>query len=586
MSFDSSSYGKSTLSIPQVNRDYEEPWNQLIIDLDALQFNYNQLRSKLPTKSNLYAVLKSDAYGHGLAEVGKLLVQAGCRNFAVETPQEGIVLRKQGIDSEILLLNPIPVWMAEMAVYYDFSVSVIHQSILQPLEDAASSMDKKCLVHLNANVGLHRLGISPSKLIGVAKETRKKPHLRLEGIYAQPRDDKTAMEGFLRLKDLYGKLSAENIAPENCHFSNSTTFLTHPETAEFGVRLGILLYGVLPPEQFNKKKIPFILKPVMSLKTRVVQLRELSKGSKIGYRAKTAINHNSIIGTLPIGYAHGLDRKQTKDGYVLIHGEKAPYIGAISMNSSTVDLTDVPGVDLNEPVTIIGKQGNNDIILNDLAEKSGTISAEMMIRFGQGISRSYKMTKPGKIPLGMNTGTKKLANIKFMFMKTENDLPKWLTVHSIIQFLEKHLSPYNDPSQQLHEAIDYSLSIDPEGEGFIILAAIRSKIVGVVVCVHTNTTGFIPENVLVYACVHHDYRRMGIGRSLIQEAIENTDGDIKIHVIKSNPAVQFLDKMGFTSKLLEMRLFKGEKRWIQSKINIKRIKESGTTAQEPTKNRS
>jgi ribosomal protein S18 acetylase RimI-like enzyme len=110
--------------------------------------------------------------------------------------------------------------------------------------------------------------------------------------------------------------------------------------------------------------------------------------------------------------------------------------------------------------------------------------------------------------------------------------------------------------------------------------------VGVVVSVHTNTTGFIPENVLVYACVHRDYRRMGIGRSLIQEAIENTDGDIKIHVIKSNPAVHFLDKMGFTSKMLEMRLFKGEKRWVQSKKNIKRIKESGTTVQGPTKSRS
>jgi ribosomal protein S18 acetylase RimI-like enzyme len=170
-------------------------------------------------------------------------------------------------------------------------------------------------------------------------------------------------------------------------------------------------------------------------------------------------------------------------------------------------------------------------------------------------------------------------------MKTENDLPAWLTTNLIIQFLEDHLSPYNDPYQLLHEAIDYSLSIDPEGEGFIILAAIRNKIVGLVVCVRTNTTGFIPENVLVYVCVHRDYRRKGIGRSLVQEAIENTDGDIKIHVIKSNPAVHFLNKLGFTSKLLEMRLFKGEKRWVQSKKNIKRIKESGTGAQEPMKNK-
>ncbi len=549
---------KTTLSLPPLNRDYEEPWNQLIIDLDALEANYRTLRESIPYQSALYAVLKSDAYGHGLREVGRRLSRSGCRHFAVETPQDGILLRKLGIDSEILLLNPIPDWMAEMAVYYDFSVTVIHESILQPLEDAAAAMDKRHRIHLNVNVGLQRMGIPPSKLLRVARDAQTKPHLQLEGIYAQPRDDKNAMEGFLRLKQLCRKLEDENILPHHCHYSNSISLLTHPETAEFGVRLGILLYGVMPPERAQEKTRPFAVKPVMTLTSHIVQLRSLDKGSRIGYRAKSAIARDSIIGTLPIGYAHGLDRKLAQEGHVLIRGHQAPFIGSVSMNSSTVDLTDIPHVRLYEPVTIIGESGSRNITMNDMAKQVGCIAAEQMLRFGKGISRSYKAKTTRKKSGELQTRTTSLDDIHFMLLRSENDLPDWLDASTIIQFLEEHMAPYNDPHELLREAIDYSLSMDPEGTGFIITAAIRDKLVGSLVCVRMNTTGFIPENILVYLCVHRQYRRQGIGRFLLQQAIENTDGNIKIHVNRSNPAVTFLTKHGFANELLDLRYYKGQ----------------------------
>ena len=324
----------NSLSPPEIQKEYEDPWNNLFIDLDALKSNYKFLKSQLPKNIVFYTVLKSDAYGHGIKEVGKTLAGVGCKHFAVESPSEGISLRNEDISGEILLMNPIPEWMAELAVRQDLSVSVIHQSILQPLEDAAKSMNKRCKIHLNVNVGLNRMGIAPSKLLKIAKQANSKSHLKLEGLFAQPRDPDSAKNAFIRLKKIYDDLKTKGCAPKLLHFNNSTTFLAQPDTIANGVRLGILIYGVLPPEQFKEKQINLPIKPAMKLETKLVQVRSLQKGSRLGYHSRDKIDRDSIIGTIAIGYYHGLDRKITNGGYVLLRGKKAPFLGSISMNAS------------------------------------------------------------------------------------------------------------------------------------------------------------------------------------------------------------------------------------------------------------
>ncbi|MEA3478628.1 MAG: alanine racemase, partial [Bacteroidota bacterium] len=252
------------LSPPSVQKEYEDPWNKLIIDLGAFKSNYNYLRSRLPKDTLFYAVLKSDAYGHDLVESAKVLADAGCRHYAVDTPQEGIRLRNEGVQGEILLMNPIPIWMAELSVRHDLSVSVIHESILAPLEGAARAMGKTCRIHLNANVGLNRMGIAPSKVAQIARKADTFPHIQLEGLFGQPCDPESAINSFSKLKDIYQDIKSKDLAPGILHFANSTTFLTHPDTIANGVRIGILIYGVLPPEQFSSGEIDKQLKPVMS----------------------------------------------------------------------------------------------------------------------------------------------------------------------------------------------------------------------------------------------------------------------------------------------------------------------------------
>lgn len=544
------------LSPPAVHREYEDPWNKLIIDLEAIKSNYRFLKSQLPPGAIFYAVLKSDAYGHDLVETGKVLYRAGCRHFAVESPNEGIRLRNEGVPGEILLMNPIPTWMAELSVRHDLSVSVIHHSILQPLEEAAERMGKICRIHLNVNVGLNRLGIAPSKLIKIAREAASKPHLVLEGLFGQPRDTDSAPGSFKRLTGIYEKLKAEEVAPEYLHFANSTTFLAHPKTVADGVRLGILVYGVLPPEQFKDGKKLDQLIPAMRLKTEIVQIRELSAGSKIGYRSKGRTNDDLTIGTIPLGYNHGLDRKLLDGGHVLIHGEKAPFIGAISMNSSTVDITKIENVMIGDEVVIIGRQGKKKIDINALAQKSGTIAAELMMRFGKSIARNYH-TNESKVTSEIVLEQEKTEDIHIRYFQTENELPEWINVYDIVQFLQTHLIPYDDPKNTISTAVDYALSTHPSGKGFVLVATSKKEILGVLVCVQIDKVGIIPENMIVYVCVHQNYRAKGVGSRLILEAIECTDGDLKLHVEKTNPAIKLYKKIGFKDDYIEMRFLKG-----------------------------
>ncbi len=546
---------KNRLSPPSIPKAWEDPWNKLCIDLEAVKYNYQYLKSQLPSGAVFYAVLKSDAYGHDLKEIGKVLSDSGCRHFAVESPQEGIRLRNEGISGEILLMNPIPVWMAELSVRHDLSVSVIHESILQALEDAAQLMGKTCRIHLNVNVGLNRMGASPTKALKMAGTAATKPHIELQGLFGQPRDAASTQESFGQLKHIYSELKSKGMAPKYLHFANSTTFLAQPETVADGVRLGILLYGVLPPEQYRAGTEAHPLKPVMSLKTEIVQIRELPAGSKIGYHSKEKTRKDLVIGTIPIGYNHGLDRKIMNGGYVLVRGQKAPFIGAISMNSSTIDITAIRHVTLGEEVIVIGRQGKGEISINELAATTNTIAAELMMRFGTSIARNFQISEKD-VNSEIIIGQEKTDDIHIRYFQTENELPEWLNVYDIVHFLQTNLSPIDDPENEIYSAIDYALSVHPDGQGFILLATTGEKLLGVTVCIQFDKADTNPENLIVYVCVHQKFRRKGLGSRLIREAIDCVDGAVKVQVEKTNPAIGLLKKIGFTNDYMEMCFIK------------------------------
>jgi alanine racemase len=541
----------------ELNIECDDPWNRLNINLDHLKANYQVLKNRFSEGSFFYSVVKSDAYGHGIEKIAQTLAQAGCRHFAVESPGEGIALRNEKIEGEILLLNPIPEWMSEMAVRHDMSVSVIHPSILQPLEDAACKMDKLCKVHLNLNVGLHRLGIAPSRLIRVAREAVSKPHVQFEGLFAQPQGPDNALNEYRILKENYQKLVSKGLKPNYLHFANSTVFLSHPETMSDGARLGILLYGVLPPEQSNTGRPLNSLKPVMELTSELVQIRELDRGSRIGYRTQKRTKRDSLIGTIPIGYSHGFNREVIKKGQVIVRGRKVPFIGNISMNASTIDITDVPMAMIGDRVTIIGEQGVEAIGINDLAQSSGTIAAELMMLFGRGISRNY--ISGDNIPSITTTIRQKMRqDIHIDYYQSLKELPEQIDFYDIVSFLKDHLAPFDDSEETINSALDYAFSSHSHGGGFVLLAVMNKDIIAAAVCVQMDKVEFVPENLLVYLCVHRGHRRRGLGSSILRKVIDYTHGNLKLHLDKSNPALEFLEKHGFKEQYAEMRLIK---RW-------------------------
>jgi alanine racemase len=542
---------RRTLSPSPFIQEYQDPWNTLHIDLDALKHNWRWLESKIPKKQPIYAVLKADAYGHGLGEAASVLSEIGCRYFAVESPSEGITLRNAGIEDEILLMNPIPLWMAEQAVRYDLSASVVHESILIPLEEAAASLNTTCRIHVNLNLGLNRMGVSTKNLPALIDQILSFRHLRLEGLFGQPRDLATAPDAMGKLISTVQLLKDRGIDIPKVHFANSITFLRLAESRKLGVRLGILLYGVLPPEMAGGTHDDIPVKSVMSLTSRLVQIQHLSAGSRLGYHAKERVKRDSVIGVIPLGYYHGLDRKMTRNGAVLIRGMSAPFAGAISMNASMVDITDISGVKIGEEVTLFGPQRGRRICLNELALKTNTIAAELMMRFGKSVPRKYRFEK--------DEVAKKISfreeneDIEIRYVQTIKELPETLPFSDIVAFLWENMEYYRDPIDRISAALDYALASSAPGRGFVLLAHSKDRLLGVLVSVHTDTVGFIPENIIVYVCVHHGYRRNKLGMRLIKQAMECTEGDIKLHVEKDNPAISLYKKMGFTEDYMEMR---------------------------------
>lgn len=533
----------------------EGPWNRLTINLNHIIANYRILKANFPSGSFFYSVVKSDAYGHGIEQIAHTLSQAGCRHFAVESPEEGIKIRNEKIPGEILLLNPIPEWMSELSLRYDLSVSVIHPSILQPLEDAAAKMNKTCKIHLNLNTGLNRLGIAPSKLLKIAKEAVMKPHLRLTGLFAQPQGPDRALSEYSVLKENHGKLLSHNIKPRHLHFANSTVFLSHPETISDGARIGILLYGVYPPEQYREHNMPLPLKPAMGLTTELVQIRQLKKGSSIGYRSRQKTERDTVIGTIPIGYAQGINRKIVKNGFALMRGRKAGFIGNVSMNAATIDITEIADAKIGDTVTLLGKENNHEININELADWSGTIGAELMMLFGRGISRNYILKNPA-FSKKTRIRHKKSPEITIYYNKTLTDLPHWIDFADIVAFLKDHMVPYDDPEETIISALDYAFSSHSQGGGFVLLALHNKKIIGASVCVRMDKVEFVPANLLTYLCVHREYRKRGLGSKLFNQVIQYSEGDIKLHLDTSNPALKLCEKLGFRPRYLEMRLEK------------------------------
>lgn len=366
----------------------------LEIDLNALEHNLSILEQAMPPRCELMAVVKAEAYGHGAFGIATHLNKIGVRAFAVATIDEGIQLRRYGVSGEILILGYTPPARAKELRRYDLTQTLIDHDYSVLLN--AQGRDVKA--HIKVDTGMHRLGFDSEDTESIAAVFSMK-HIKVSGIYthlcaADSSDEQDVHYTDLqigRFYELLRSLKEKGIALPKIHIQSSYGLLNYPELECDYVRMGIALYGLLSSPS-DTTKLDLDLKPVLSLRSKVVLIRNVKKGDSVGYSRSFIAERDSLIAVLPIGYADGYPRDLScGKSYVLIDGHRAPIVGKICMDQLAVDVTDVPDVKVGMTATLIGKDGNEEISAEMVAERSNSITNELMSRIGQRVRIIYKL---------------------------------------------------------------------------------------------------------------------------------------------------------------------------------------------------
>ena len=352
----------------------------LEIDLDAIAKNTRNIKKLIGQNKELMAVVKGNAYGHDVLEIVPIFLKNGATRLAVARLEEGIFLRKAGIDVPILVLSATLKEEAETALMHDITTSVCNISFIKKMNELSLKLKKKAKIHLKIDTGMGRLGVKPEKAVDFIKKVLTFDHIIIEGIFthfsvADEKDKKYTEEQFRKFSEILKILEKEKIRIPLKHVSNSATLLDLEHMWLDMVRPGIALYGLYPSKEV-KKVIKLI--PAQRFKTRIAFLKELPAEKSISYgRTYTTYKKNTIIASLPIGYADGYSRLLSNKGEVLVRGERMPIIGRICMDQCMIDVTDLPLVKIGDEVVLWGKQGNERITVEEIADKLNTINYEI-----------------------------------------------------------------------------------------------------------------------------------------------------------------------------------------------------------------
>lgn len=367
------------------------------IDLDAILYNLRKIRSIVGERVRIMAVIKADAYGHGLVEVAKAISSQESVYFGVSSLQEGVKLREAGIKNPIInLLPPLPGDIKEM-LQWDIIPILTNGELVESLNKESEKQGKICRVHIKVDTGMGRLGIKPDAIFSFFQELIKYENILVEGIYthyASADSDieftKHQLSVFL---EVVKELEDKGMTIPLKHSANSSAILGFPDSHLDMVRPGIALYGVNPSQNNS-----IILHPAMSVKAKVIHIKELPAGHSISYGRTYVLSRDSKVAVVGIGYAQGFSRAFSNRGNVLINGKRAPILGIVCMDQCVVDVTECGEVSLGDEVVIMGRQGEEEISVWELANLSGTIPYEILTSFGHQLPRIYKGSeKPADI---------------------------------------------------------------------------------------------------------------------------------------------------------------------------------------------
>ena len=366
-------------------------YNRVEIDLSALQANFQGIRETVGQQINIMAVVKSDAYGHGQVECAQALYSAGARTFAVAEVWEGVKLRRAGLEGDIVvLLGGSPELYADI-IRYKLTPVVFDVDFLTGLSDAAARMKMEVKVHLKVDVGMGRIGIMPDEVESYISLIKRLPGISLSGMLSHfpVADEIDSLEmthtQLAQFKNVLADLKSKESGNIVSHIANSAALIYFPKSHLDMVRPGISLYGCYPDASPTRAKtaVPTLeLQPVMSFKTRVIQIKEMGPGCGISYGHTFVTRRKSRIAVLPVGYADGYLRILSNRAQVLIGGRRAPVCGRVCMNATLVDVTDLPPVHAGDEVVLLGQQGDERITADEVAQWMETISYEVLCLFG------------------------------------------------------------------------------------------------------------------------------------------------------------------------------------------------------------
>lgn len=363
------------------------------IDLNVLENNIKEVQ-RISNGRTVIGVIKADGYGHGAVDIFDTLLESGIDRFAVAIISEAIELRKVGLKSTLIILGHTSHEFYEDVIDFRIEQTIFSYEDAKALSDEAVRKNTKARIHIAVDTGMSRIGFLTTR--EDAREVikiSKLPGIEIVGMFTHfaAADEEDKEYTFLQLNrfnkfDEYLKEDGVNI--EFTHVSNSAGIIDLPEIECQGVRAGIMLYGYYPSQYVDKTKVN--LKPIMSLKSKIVHLKNLESGRSISYGRIFTTERESKIATLPIGYADGLPRLLSGKGRVIINGLYAPIVGRICMDQCMVDVTDIPNVKVGDEVIFIGgdKYGNT-ITADDISDAIGTISYEVLCNISKRVPRIY-----------------------------------------------------------------------------------------------------------------------------------------------------------------------------------------------------
>ncbi len=362
------------------------------IDLDALIFNFRQAKARAG-KAKTLAVLKADAYGHGAVECARALEKEGADYFAVAAPEEGLQLRKAGITAPVLLLGVAPDCMVGELAQNDIELAVNTLETAQQFSRLAGGCTVKA--HVQLDTGMSRLGLETFKGVEQAGEDvmaiAKLPGIKLQGLFthlcvSDTREEDEYTKNQIRLfKETAEYVKAHGVDIPLCHCANSAAIIRFPEAQFDMVREGVMLYGVAPDPWMQEL---CELKPVMTLRTRIMQVKTIAAGTTVGYGRTWTAPRDTDIATVGVGYADGLLRKNSNQMSMIVKGKRTKQVGRICMDISMLDVTGVPCA-RGDVVTILGRDGGERVTIEELTETVPTIPHEMLCNISKRVPRIY-----------------------------------------------------------------------------------------------------------------------------------------------------------------------------------------------------